>query len=133
MSCFRGSVKANVGHLEGASGVAGLIKTVLMLEKGIIPAIADFERLNPNIDSKLLRLQVSEIVQRRDNLLNQGDSFHENALPGQVRGYVERLLTPLVLEAQTPMRSLTMHTIFCAFKTSTGTIAQSRGPLLLRR
>ena len=44
-----GSVKANVGHLEGASGIASLIKVVMMLERGIIPKLANFERLHPEI------------------------------------------------------------------------------------
>ncbi|KAE9365744.1 BcPKS1, polyketide synthase [Stipitochalara longipes BDJ] len=40
---------SNIGHLEGASGVAALIKTVLVLERGVIPPNANFERLNPVI------------------------------------------------------------------------------------
>ncbi|KAL9618384.1 MAG: hypothetical protein Q9160_006892 [Pyrenula sp. 1 TL-2023] len=49
---YVGAVKSNVGHLEGASGLAGLIKTVLVLEKGQIPPNAGFEKVNPNIDAK---------------------------------------------------------------------------------
>ncbi|KAI0895664.1 hypothetical protein F4806DRAFT_502638 [Annulohypoxylon nitens] len=47
---YVGSVKANIGHLEGSSGLAGVLKSVLMLEKGIIPANANFEKINPKID-----------------------------------------------------------------------------------
>ena len=52
-----GSVKANIGHLEGASGLAGLLKTILALEQGIIPPIAGLEKVNPAIDIEGLRLQ----------------------------------------------------------------------------
>ncbi|KAI1459907.1 hypothetical protein F4805DRAFT_35615 [Annulohypoxylon moriforme] len=47
---YVGSVKANIGHLEGSSGLAGVLKSVLMLEKGIIPGNANFEKINPKID-----------------------------------------------------------------------------------
>jgi acyl carrier protein len=46
---FLGSVKANIGHAESASGVAALIKTVLMLQHKSIPVQANFKTLNPKI------------------------------------------------------------------------------------
>ncbi len=53
-----GSVKTNLGHLETASGVAGLIKAALMLKHGRIPANLHFETPNPNIDFTELKLRV---------------------------------------------------------------------------
>lgn len=44
-----GSVKTNIGHLEGCAGLAGLIKTVLVLEQGHIPPLAGFEKPNPRL------------------------------------------------------------------------------------
>ncbi|CAK4031885.1 polyketide synthase [Lecanosticta acicola] len=46
---YVGSVKASIGHLEGAAGVAGIVKSVLALEHGIIPPQANFEKPNPKI------------------------------------------------------------------------------------
>ena len=44
-----GTVKTNIGHLEGASGVAGVIKTVLSLNHEAIPLHLHFKQLNPRI------------------------------------------------------------------------------------
>ncbi|MGY0777280.1 SDR family NAD(P)-dependent oxidoreductase [Azospirillum argentinense] len=48
--CRLGSVKTNIGHLEGAAGIAGVIKILLMLRHGRMPALHGFETLNPRID-----------------------------------------------------------------------------------
>lgn len=44
-----GSVKTNLGHTEAASGLVSIIKTVLALERGIIPPSINFEKPNPKI------------------------------------------------------------------------------------
>ena len=48
--CAVGSAKANVGHLDAAAGMTGLIKTICMLEHGLIPPQVNFTAANPRID-----------------------------------------------------------------------------------
>jgi phthiocerol/phenolphthiocerol synthesis type-I polyketide synthase E len=48
--CALGSIKTNVGHLEAAAGVAGLLKTVLALKHATLPPSLHFETPNPEID-----------------------------------------------------------------------------------
>ena len=50
-SVYVGSVKANIGHLESTSGLAGLIKAILVIEKGFIPPVPGFR--NPKKDLNL--------------------------------------------------------------------------------
>ena len=54
----RGAVKSNIGHLEGTSGLAGIIKTIMVLEAAVIPPNANFERMNPIIDAESLKITV---------------------------------------------------------------------------
>jgi len=48
--CAIGSVKTNIGHLDAAAGITGLIKTVLALKYKQIPPSLNFEQPNPQID-----------------------------------------------------------------------------------
>jgi acyl transferase domain-containing protein/SAM-dependent methyltransferase len=53
-----GSVKTNVGHLEAAAGVAGLIKVVLALQHETIPPHLHFQAKNPHVDWSVLPVRV---------------------------------------------------------------------------
>ncbi|HBE72103.1 MAG TPA: hypothetical protein DDW52_28535 [Planctomycetaceae bacterium] len=49
-TCAIGSLKTNIGHLDVAAGVAGLIKVSLAMRERVLPASLNFRRSNPNID-----------------------------------------------------------------------------------
>lgn len=55
-----GSIKGNIGHTESAAGLAGLIKSILMLENGMIPPQVNYETTNPDIPLEEWNLRVRE-------------------------------------------------------------------------
>ena len=54
-----GSVKTNIGHLEAAAGVAGVIKVLLAMREGLLPKHLHFERPNPRMDWERLPVRVT--------------------------------------------------------------------------
>lgn len=66
-----GSVKSNIGHLEPASGMAGLFKAVLSLEHGVVPPTLFAEELHPDIPFDELNLHVV----REPLTLPEGDVY----------------------------------------------------------
>ncbi|NJR57126.1 MAG: AMP-binding protein [Acaryochloris sp. CRU_2_0] len=61
--CWIGSVKTNIGHLESAAGMAGLIKTVLALQKGKIPPLLHLKQLNPYLKLAETSLEIPTTLQ----------------------------------------------------------------------
>ena len=55
-----GSVKSNIGHSEPAAGISGMLKTILTVERGIIPGNPTFEIPNPNIDFEGFGIKASK-------------------------------------------------------------------------
>ncbi len=72
--CYIGSVKTNIGHLEAGSGIAGLIKLALILDKGMIPPNLHATRPNPTIPFADLGLLVV------DKLTNWPDYYKGNRI-----------------------------------------------------
>ncbi|WP_372616769.1 SDR family NAD(P)-dependent oxidoreductase [Falsiroseomonas sp.] len=61
-----GSVKTNIGHLEPASGIAGLLKAMLVLEHRVVPATLHQEKPNPNIDFDALNIRIPAATETLD-------------------------------------------------------------------
>lgn len=57
-----GSVKTNIGHLEAAAGIAGLIKVVLSMKHKMLPPSLNFKTPNPDIPFEELKLQVNHTL-----------------------------------------------------------------------
>ncbi|MCR8547597.1 SDR family NAD(P)-dependent oxidoreductase [Salipiger sp. P9] len=59
-----GSLKSNIGHLEAAAGIAGIIKAALALREGVVPVLANLQTPNPTIpfDALGLRLPLENIA-----------------------------------------------------------------------
>jgi len=74
-----GSVKSNIGHLEPASGIAGLIKTTLALDRGEAPPNIHLKNPNPKIDFEGLHIKVptetTPIPKKGDHLYAGINSF----------------------------------------------------------
>jgi len=96
-----GSVKSNIGHLKGAAGAAGLLKTVLALHNKVLPPSVHCERPNPDIDFAHSPLYVNTTLKPWDVASDAvrraglsafgfgGTNFHavlEEYIPGRLNG-----------------------------------------------
>ncbi len=98
--CWMGSVKSNIGHLEAAAGVAGLIKLTLVLKNRQIPQNLHFENPNPKIlfDEYKLRVPTKlESLEKNTPLIGGVNSFGAGGTNAHVvlKEYEQKQLAPL--------------------------------------
>ncbi len=130
-----GSVKTNFGHLEGAAGMAGLIKLVLMLQHGQIPPNLHFNTPNPYIDWENLSIEIPTKVQPWSPATNQriagvssfgfsGTNAHivlgEAPAREPVTNNIERPLHLLTLSAKSAEALMELAQRYQAFLNGTG-------------
>ncbi len=136
-----GSVKTNIGHLEPASGMAGLLKAALALDREIIPPTIHCEKPNPKIPFETLNLRLIrniEPVKAPERPYAGVNSFGFGGTNAHVvlarpprceEGSLTAPLPPLVISAQTEasLRSLVQN--WC---TRLAEVPAARAPMLLR-
>lgn len=128
-TCWVGSVKTNIGHLESAAGIAGLIKVVLALMNEAIPPHLQLRRLNPHIalDGTGIRIPTTLQPWRRGRKRLAGVSsfgfggtnahviVEEGPMPEAAPEAQGRQVELLVLSARTPSSVQTLAGEYASF------------------
>ena len=70
--CFLGSVKSNIGHCEGAAGIAGLTKVLLQMKHGQLAPSLHSEVLNPNLDLASTPFNVNQTLRDWERRVEDG-------------------------------------------------------------
>ena len=138
-----GSVKSNIGHLEPASGMAGLLKAALALDRGVVPPTLHCETPNPNIAFDKLNLRlvhdaelISAARERRYAGVNSfgfgGTNAHVVLAAPPSRARMSRSLEttpPLVISARTEASLRELVRCWCG---TLATMPGERVPVLVR-
>ncbi|MEW6352921.1 MAG: amino acid adenylation domain-containing protein [Pseudomonadota bacterium] len=108
--CAIGSVKTNIGHLDIAAGVAGLVKTALMLHHKMLPPSLHFEQPNPKIDFANSPFYVnSELREWRTDKLPRRAGVSSFGIGGtNVHVVLEEAPAPAAAQATRPWQVLTL-------------------------
>ncbi len=96
-----GSVKTNIGHLEAAAGVAGVIKVLLSMKNKLIPGSLNFKEINPKINIKESPLKITtQNIPWAKNLNAGVSSFGFGGTNAHIilQAYEESQSTPLEVE-----------------------------------
>ncbi|WP_414561748.1 MULTISPECIES: beta-ketoacyl synthase N-terminal-like domain-containing protein [unclassified Anabaena] len=111
--CMIGSVKTNIGHLEAAAGIAGLIKVILSLQHEQIPPHLHFQAINPHIALAETPLSIATQLQPWQRGQQQRLAGVSSFGFGGTNAHVILEEAPLTVQndSQTPERSLNILTL----------------------
>jgi thioester reductase-like protein len=127
-SLLVGSVKTNVGHLEGAAGVTGLIKTVLALERGQIPPHLHYHTPNPHIPWAELAVTVPSALTpwpANDQPRRAGlSAFGMSGTNAHV--ILEEAPAPVSTASSSPAAAPTAHVVALSARTETALLEVAR-------
>ena len=115
---YAGALKSNIGHTEACSGIASLIKTVMVLENAVIPGNVWFEEPSPNIDMGSGMIKVGSV--HFSTTSAHSNSFQYFQLPGQRMACVALPSAATDSVEPMPTRSSTTQTIICRKMVSPG-------------
>ncbi|MGH7030626.1 MAG: type I polyketide synthase, partial [Stellaceae bacterium] len=138
-----GSVKSNIGHLEPASGMAGVLKAALAFERQVVPPSLHCETPNPNIAFEALNLRLVRdpegLANARDDRCAGVNSFgfggtnaHVVLAPAPPRGMAAELpehTPPLLVSAAT---EASLHQLVDGWRHLLSETSAERAPALLR-
>ncbi|MGA7865500.1 MAG: SDR family NAD(P)-dependent oxidoreductase [Stellaceae bacterium] len=136
-----GSVKTNIGHLEPASGMAGLLKAALALDREIIPPTIHCEKPNPKIPFEALNLRLVrniEPVKAPEGAYAGVNSFGFGGTNAHVvlarptrceEASAAGPLPPLVISAKT---EASLRSLVQSWRTALVKVSPERAPMLLR-
>lgn len=106
---YIGSIKSNIGHLESVSGLAGLIKAILVAEKGLIPSNADFRVARPELQLSSHDIKVSVILLPLAVTWLTKDRYLKSSKPSHKVQFVGSPLIVSATEEPMRMRSSSKH------------------------
>lgn len=119
---FVGSLKTNIGHLEGCAGIAGLIKGILAVEHGIIPKHINFKVPgNPAIDFEGFKVKVRCTTLHLARLYTKSGCMIRSlltTLPGLLKVFAVPASTASASAEPTPMLLLMMQPIISTSEVS---------------
>ncbi|MEN3584407.1 beta-ketoacyl synthase N-terminal-like domain-containing protein [Streptomyces sp. ZYX-F-203] len=122
-----GSLKTNIGHLESAAGIAGLVKAALILHHDRVPASLHFVRSNPDIDPEAANIRL--VTRAEEGGFTDRDVIGVSSF-GMGGTHVHAVLGPAPARAEGDVTAPPAETLWCLSARSPEAVEELAGALL---